>query len=198
MRGFLSQKWMTLAGTYCNAPNAAITTRFDGGFRIQRSLKAWDRLTTDLWCGRNEALHDTKVAMELNLKALVDMEISKLHCDSDALLSADSHYCEISLQRLLRSSASTKRRWLHRVKQSREKKTALQAKQPRITRSFLERLSSLLPLNHILLPLKPFPPSHPLAIAPHSGYLLNFSKNAPQYKPAGQRLHQVLRHYSTT
>ena len=133
MRGFLSQKWVTLAGTYCNAPNAAITTRFDGGFRIQRSLKAWDRLTTDLWCGRNEALHDTKEAMGQNLKALVDVEISKLHCDSDALLSADSPYCEISLQRLLRSSASTKRRWLHRVKQSREKKTALQAKQPRIT-----------------------------------------------------------------
>lgn len=136
VRGFLSNKWMTLAGTYYNCPNPEITTRHDGGNRVQRTLKALHRLMTDLWCGRNEALHDSNVAMEHNLTDLVDVEISTLHQGPDALLSADNHYCDISLRRLLRSSASTKRRWLHRVKQSRAKKTALQAKQPRITKFF--------------------------------------------------------------
>jgi hypothetical protein len=56
---------------------------------------------TDLWCGRNKALHDTKAATERNLKTHVDVEISKLHRDLYALLSANSHYWDISLQRLL-------------------------------------------------------------------------------------------------
>ena len=139
LQGCLSNKWLTLARTYYTITSDALITRHDGGNRIQQVLKALHRLTTDLWIGRNKGLtqgHQEATA-RMTLKTLIDLEISKLHRDpADSLHTADSHYCNQSLQRLLRSSASTKLRWLHQVKQLQAKKTALQAQQPWITTFF--------------------------------------------------------------
>jgi hypothetical protein len=149
MRGFLSKQWLVMAGSYYNTVNGKITNRNDGHHRIRRAIRAIHRMTDDIWHGRNEALHGhQQAAHDAAPKNLVDMEICQLHSKPDTLLATDSHYCETSLRQLLRSSASTKRRWLHRVKQSRARKANLLSKQPKITQYFHHQQTQPSPKDH--------------------------------------------------
>jgi hypothetical protein len=111
------------------------TRRQDGKHRIRQVLKALHTLTTELWAGRNTALHEAS-NMTSGPLSLIDAEIVQYHREPELMLTDDRFYCEKSLHRLLASGASIKRRWLHRVKRSRAKKAQLEKDQPRITKYF--------------------------------------------------------------
>jgi hypothetical protein len=91
-----------------------------------------------IWSGRNEMLHDKQDEHKSEvIKHIVEAEICRFHNKPDLLmLKDDIHYREQSLKRLLQSSASRKRRWLHHVKLSCNKKAAMLSQQPRITKFF--------------------------------------------------------------
>ena len=126
---------MLASWTYTSA-SGQVSKRPDGGNSIQHALKALHFYTTEIWAGRNEVLHGQTQQDIMLQHNLVDAAITRYHNEPDLLLNADSHYCTQSLARLLRSSSSTKRRWLHRVKISRQKKESATARQPRITKHF--------------------------------------------------------------
>lgn len=135
LRGYISKTWSIVASSSYPNPRAQKGITPEGGHRIQQVLRAIHRVITDIWCGRNDMLHERQAEQEAaTLKHVVDTEISRFHCEPDLMLTEDIHYCEQSLQRLLRSSASTKRRWLYRVKLSRQKKAEMTSRQPRITK----------------------------------------------------------------
>ena len=137
MQGFLSKTWTTVASSSYTHHCAQIEHTPDGNQRIHKTLTALHRLTTDIWSGQNDMLHEKQVAQEADIiRTTVAAEISKFHREPDLMLAVDTHYSEQSLKMLLRSSVSTKRRWLHRVKLSRMKKAAMIARQPRITKFF--------------------------------------------------------------
>ena len=133
-RGFLAKTWMAVASTSFDASN--IYSRSDGAIRIRQVLKALHHLTTALWIGRNSALHTSDQGIRLSM---INTEIARYHSEPELLLSDDRFYCEQSLHRLLSSSPSIKRRWLHRVKRSREKKETMHKNQPRMTKFFRKR-----------------------------------------------------------
>ena len=133
-RGFLAKTWTDVA-TMSYDVTGNITRRQDGKHKIRQVLKALHTLTTELWAGRNMALHHAG-ASTVGPLSLIDAEIVKYHREPDLLLTDDRFYCEQSLQRLLASGASVKRRWIHRVKRSREKRQKYDKDQPRITKYF--------------------------------------------------------------
>ena len=137
-RGFLSTKWYHLASSHiCPDDSTKIEHRNDGANRVHLlALKTVHSLTMALWTGRNEALHGCALEDEQRRLTVVDMEIQKYHSESDLILTDDKFYCETSLEKLLRSSSANKRRWLLRVKASRNRKAAMQSLQPKITKFF--------------------------------------------------------------
>ena len=136
-RGFLTKTWSLVASSRYTTQCMQTDITPEGGHRIQKLLRSIHRVTTDIWCGRNDMLHDNQAVQAAEvLKHTVDAEISKFHREPDLMLTDDIHYSEQSLKRLLHSSASTKRRWLHRVKLSRKKKADMISRQPRILKFF--------------------------------------------------------------
>ena len=132
-RGFLAKKWMAVAATSYDA-SGKTTIRPDGTTKLTQVIRALYRLMAEIWAGRNSALHNSdRTAGPLSL---IDAEIVRYHRDPQSLLKDDRFYCDQSVNRLLTSSASIKRRWLHCVKQSRDRKATLDRAQPRITRFF--------------------------------------------------------------
>jgi hypothetical protein len=93
----------------------------------------------------------------------LDLEISQLHKEAGLMPAEDRFYCEQSLQRILHSSLSNKRRWLHRVKLSRARKASQELMQPRITTFFpVQEPSSTQDYRH----LRPIP--SPALSPPHT------------------------------
>ena len=85
------------------------------------------------------------------------------HSVSTMLMADNRFYCKTSLQCLLRSSLSNKRRWQHRVKVSRAKKAHLHKRQPTITTYFPSKEKP--PLN---LPEQSTPSPAPKQIRKHT------------------------------
>ena len=136
-RGFLSVKWHRLASSHFDYDDeSTIIHRNDGANRVHRILKNIHTYTSDIWKGRNDVLHAAENAQAQKYLSALDTEITKFHTESDLVLSDDRFYCEMSLNRLLKGSTANKRRWLIRVKKSRQRKLALQTQQPRITKYF--------------------------------------------------------------
>ena len=136
-RGFLSVKWHRLASSHLGSDDGStIIHRNDGANRVHRILKHIHTYTNDLWKGRNDVLHAADNAQAQKHLSALDTEITKLHTEADLVLSDNRFYCEMSLNRLLQGSTANKRRWLLRVKASRQRKLALQTQQPRITKYF--------------------------------------------------------------
>lgn len=53
-------------------------------------------VTTALWKSRSETLHSaTKIATEVSIKMVIDLEIVKLHWDRAQIPASDRHYCNI-------------------------------------------------------------------------------------------------------
>ena len=137
-RGYLTKKWYQLASSHFGPDDEpdTIIHRNDGANRVHRVLQIIHTLTTDIWLGRNEVLHRGDKAQETRRLSAIDSEITKFHSEADLVLTDDRFYCETSLNRLLKGSAANKRRWLKRVKESRQRKAILHNNQPRITKFF--------------------------------------------------------------
>ena len=136
-RGFISVKWHRLASSHFDYDDDSnIIHRNDGANRVHRILKHIHTFTNDIWKGRNDVLHAAENAQAQKHLSALDTKITKFHTEADLVLSDDRFYCEMSLNRLLNGSTANKRRWLIRVKKSRQRKLALQTQQPRITKYF--------------------------------------------------------------
>jgi hypothetical protein len=115
--GYLTTKWTLLA--------AADEIRQDkfkmeaGTSRTHRSLQSLFTFTREIWLGRNEVLHRDKEQNDSKVYSVESAELRYFHSNPNLLPSADKHYCQISLQRLLGSRPSVRRRWLRRVRAAR-------------------------------------------------------------------------------
>jgi ribonuclease HI len=145
IRGFLAKKWLEVASMSYNS-SGKITHRPDGQIRMRQVITALYRLTTEIWAGRNSALHTSDRTN--GPLSIMDAEIVRYHREPEQLHHDDRYYCEQSVSRLLSSSASIKRRWLQRVKKSREKKNKFDRDQPRITKYFSHKSRQQTHQNH--------------------------------------------------
>jgi hypothetical protein len=165
LRGFLSTKWHTLASThFADSKDTTTTNRHDGDRRVHKVIRAIYTLRTHaLWLGRNDSLHKTADNIVSICHSSLDLEISQLHKEAGLLSAEDRFYCEQSLQRILHSSLSNKRRWLHPVKLSRARKASQEFMQPRMTKFFpVQEPSSTQDYMH----LRPIP--SPALSPPHT------------------------------
>jgi hypothetical protein len=201
VRGFLSKSWHTLASSSLHCDCKQASRQQDGGNRLQQALTALHFLSTELWLGRNEAVHGHKQHSILCQQTLVDAAITRYHCEPDLLvLHDDLHYCTQSLARLLRSSSSIKRRWLHRVKASRLKKASALTRQPRITTHFKSIAnSSATDANHrsqtnIRVQRSSNPSSRNVTVQRLMTFF--FRERAPNHDPMASRLSPPPQHNS--
>ena len=90
-----------------------------GRHRTQKSISALFEFSRSLWLGRNDALHSDQDQADALVYSAESAELRHFHSDPSLLPHADRHYCAISLNRLLRSRPSVRRRWLRGVRTAR-------------------------------------------------------------------------------
>ena len=118
LRGFLATSWQTLASVHVNDSTKIETSK--GQHRIRQALHAIHEFTREVWLGRNAALHEHKdTADALIYTAEESAELRHFHADPTLLPPSDRHYLTISLNKLLQSNPSVRRRWLRRVRNAR-------------------------------------------------------------------------------
>lgn len=133
LKGFLSTSWMDLASLRYEDTRVDRTA---GAKCIRRSLQALYSYTTGVWKTRNVALHDSENVLHRRLQSTMYDTIVYLHQHPDHLCFDDRYLCDMSLEKLLRSSPSTQRRWIKRMKDSRVLHTRLGERQTLITSFF--------------------------------------------------------------
>jgi hypothetical protein len=117
LHGFLATAWQELAAINMLKPTKPENPR--GHHRIQLALKALHLFTWTLWLGRNYALHHAKDKAAAIIYSAESAELRHYHSDPKLLKQQDQHYCARSLDRLLTSQPSVRRRWLQRVRTAR-------------------------------------------------------------------------------
>jgi hypothetical protein len=137
-RGFLSDKWEMLASMH---PTSFLPLQAqDGRRRIINLIQDTFVLTHTIWKARNQVLHD-KSQKELHQTHHLEVtEITALHSHPGQLPFGDRHHCtNTTLQRLLSSSAATRRRWLMRVRRARLRHTSTDGKRQTQMTAFFTR-----------------------------------------------------------
>ncbi|KAI2489451.1 hypothetical protein MHU86_25142 [Fragilaria crotonensis] len=132
-RGFLSKKWYELS------TQSYTDTTIDhtiGTSRMKHTIQAIHGYTTALWKARNEILHDNSNDDMRTIRSDTIASITDYHRHPDKMLFEDRHLCSMPLETLLKASVSTQRRWLHRVKVSREQYTHQGTRQTLMTAFF--------------------------------------------------------------
>ena len=118
MKGFLSRQWFHL--TSANLLNHDKFELKAGRHRTQKALHALQDFTRDIWLGRNDALHKDKETVDTVVYSAESAEIRHFHSNPKLLPASDAHYCKnITLDRIIRSRPSVRRRWLRRVRTAR-------------------------------------------------------------------------------
>ena len=134
IKGFLSKDWRELATMDLYHP--ARREDLLGSRRMTQLVNAFYTYNQTMWSARNEVLHSADSANMLDIRSTELAEI-RHNLNHPTLLSfADRHLCDWSIEKLTRNSASTRRRWLRRVKLSCEKATRDGSRQPLITSMF--------------------------------------------------------------
>ena len=116
MKGYLSKYWTILATMDMYHPTAKDPQ--PGNARMRTITNSIYKYTRAIWLSRNLALHATDDAEAANIRSSELAEIRHYHANPNLLQFGDRHLCSRSLPRLLAGSASTRRRWLRRVKSS--------------------------------------------------------------------------------
>ena len=116
VKGFFSNRWRHLANLDMHHPHHVDTTA--GASRMRQIIQATHVFTYETWLSRNSDLHQTDDADLAAIRSAELAEIRYYHGQPHLLQSSDRHYCSRSLDKLLTSSTSTRRRWLRRVKKS--------------------------------------------------------------------------------
>ena len=117
-KGFLSKKWRELASK--SLYNIGNSDQTKGLQSMKSTLDAIHAHCIRIWLSRNQALHSNDDDAVQEIRSAERAEIQLLHGQPDSMRTADRYLCSRSLQKLLDSSPSTCRRWLRRVKASRE------------------------------------------------------------------------------
>ncbi len=117
MQGFIALPWLHLASR-----TPLDNTKQDlkrGNHHMHLTPKALHIFTRSIWLGRNDALHkqaDTSTSINYSAKSA---ELCHYLADPLLLPAEDCHYVSSSLNKLLLSRPSVRRRWLRRVRSSR-------------------------------------------------------------------------------
>ncbi|KAI2506032.1 hypothetical protein MHU86_8443 [Fragilaria crotonensis] len=98
-----------------------------------------------IWLGRNEALHSDQDEIDNKVYSVESAALRHYHGNPTLLSRSDQHYCDMPLQRLLKSGPSVRRRWLRRVRQARASFLKNGQQQQRITQ-FMEKTRPRVPL----------------------------------------------------
>ena len=118
MKGFLSRQWFHL--TSANLLNHDKFELKAGRHRTQKALHALQDFTRDIWLGRNDALHKDKETVDTIVYSAESAEIRHFHSNPKLLPASDAHYCTtVTLNRIIQSRPSVRRRWLRRVRTAR-------------------------------------------------------------------------------
>ena len=137
VRGYLSHAWRQMAseGIYD-------TDEFNEGRGHQTLRLVYSALftyTTNTWQARNRALHDDQSP---DMRAIRDQEvavITELYQNQDKIGATDRHYCERSLETILRKNPSSRRRWIRYMHRARTRYKSETKHQPLITSFFRKR-----------------------------------------------------------
>ena len=113
LKGFLSRNWTELASM--DLHNPARRSESLGTRRMAQLVQTFYLFSQTIWSARNEVLHSTDSETLSTIRSSELAEIRHYLQHPMLLSSADRHLCEWSLEKLTRSSASTRRRWLTRV-----------------------------------------------------------------------------------
>ena len=118
MKGFFSRKWLHLSSA--NLINHDKLEMKAGRHRLQKVLHALQDFTRTIWLGRNDALHQDKETAQTAVYSAESAEIRHYHSNPKLLPASDAHYCtNTTLDRIIRSRPSVRRRWLRRVRTAR-------------------------------------------------------------------------------
>ena len=118
LKGFLSLAWLRMASI--NQLNHDKLDHKAGRHRIHKALNALQDFARAIWLGRNDALHQDKETSDSQVYSAESAEIRHYHSNPTLLPASDGHYCDnVTLNRLLQSRPSVRRRWLRRVRQAR-------------------------------------------------------------------------------
>jgi hypothetical protein len=117
LKGFLSLPWTRLASRKPLDDDTQDLKR--GTQRIHVTLQALHTFTRVIWMARNDMLHkhaETSVSLKYSAESA---EIRHYFADPLLFPAKDRHYVSDSLNKLLRSRPSVRRRWLRRVRSAR-------------------------------------------------------------------------------
>ena len=139
-RGFLAKTWYNVACSQLQIPSSTgeviHTHREDGHQRTYQLVRAIHTLVTSIWKGRNDELHRNDREHESVQRTAIDAEIARLHSAPGDLPAADQHYCNHTLEHILRKPPTYKRRWLHRVRFALAQRNQEESRQRRTTNFF--------------------------------------------------------------
>ena len=117
LKGFLTTSWASAAAVHPTKPRKM--ERDKGQHRITQTLRALRTYTDNVWLDRNDVLHRHEDAEVARILSVQDSEIRHYHTHPHLLPERDRHYCKGNLDKLLKSKKSIRRRWLLRVRRSR-------------------------------------------------------------------------------
>ena len=136
-KGFLSDKWRELASM--DLFNVSKKDDQLGAYWMMQLVKMLYVFNSSMWKSRNEILHSTDSQTIAEIRSTENAEILRHYFQNPGLLAFnDRHLCAGSQDSLLTGSASTRRRWLCRVKLSCDLARRDSARQSLIT-SFFDR-----------------------------------------------------------
>jgi hypothetical protein len=116
--GYTTKTWRLLASM--DPINKAKPNPSVGRSKIHTVLKALTLMIREIWLGRNEILHSHQDEKEQKVYSMESAELRHYHSNPTLIPTSDQHYCRnITLNKLLQSRPSVRRRWLKRVKTAR-------------------------------------------------------------------------------
>ena len=133
-KGFLSTKRRELASK--SMYNIAKTDQAKGSKCMKSDLNAIHAHCICIWLSRTQAPHSKEDEAVQDIRSAERAEIQALHGQPESICMADRYLCSRSLQKLLDLSPSTRRRWLRRVKASRDLHSKDGSRQSLITSFF--------------------------------------------------------------
>jgi hypothetical protein len=135
IKGYQSKVWRELAHTNMDSPGVKASSH-DGDCRMSDVHSRVAAFVTQIWKGRNEALHKGSINDTRLYQSLEAAEIRHYFDQPHLLPVGDQHYCTGQLVKLLRSGAATRRRWLQRVRRARKDMISNTNRQTKITNYF--------------------------------------------------------------
>ena len=137
IKGFFGKAWTELARSQMFGSGQVIAL---GHNRLRRIHCLIFSLVNDLLKSRNTSLHGIQDNENRELRTAEQVEIAHYHAHPELLRPGDRHYCERSLQKLLSSTSSVRRRWLKHTKNSRLRQLQDGKRQTTITQFFAPAL----------------------------------------------------------